>query len=144
MSVKRLRAAIDEITSIFSAAGANTQSKTFNALSKLLEGNDDKSIREFFASLNKKPLSGQALIQHYVSKLESPGTDELAFAGIFSELRSNKSIKKAEADAIAAGYTKGRSKWRAKADAIKAIETTFRERAYQAVKMRQVEKASRW
>ncbi len=144
MSVKRLRAAVDEIASIFSAVGAKAHSKSFNALSELLEGHDDRSIAEFFASLNKKPLTGQALIQQYVSRLESAGTDELAFGGIFSELRSNKSIKKAEADAIAAGYTKGRSKWRTKTDAIKAIETTFRERAYQAVKMRQVEKASRW
>jgi hypothetical protein len=147
MSVKRLRAAIDQIASILQSAGAGNQSKNFSALSSLLEGNDEKSLPEFFAVLSAPTVpatvSGDG-INRYIRRIEEAGTDEVGFSFVMSELLKDKAIRKADVDAIASGYTKGRSKWPTKRDGIKAIEATFRERAYQAVKMRQVEKASKF
>jgi hypothetical protein len=91
-----------------------------------------------------EPLSSQILVDQYIQKLDSVGTNSNDFDAVFSEIQRDKSIRKPEADAIAAAYTKGRRTWPTKREAFEAIETTFRDRAYQAVKMMQVDKASRF
>lgn len=78
-------------------------------------------------------------VSSYISALEHAGTDQLKFSNALSAV---KGLGKSDVDQVAAGYAKGRSKWSTKGEALKAIEYRFRERAYQAVKMNQVAKAS--
>jgi hypothetical protein len=169
MSVKKVRDAINEIAAILGAVGAKTPSKELGALSRVLEGGDDKSVTDFFSELQqrltrgkavgasspkrptpKKPvakaeaLADQARMDQYVRRLDNAGTDDNGFHAVLSEIRGDKLIRKPEANAIAAAYTKGRLTWPTKREAFEAIEATFRDRAYQAVKMLQVDKASRF
>jgi hypothetical protein len=168
MSVKKVRDAISEIAIILGAAGAKTPSKELGALGRVLEADDGKSVTGFFSELQQRlargkaigasspkgtskksvpraqALSDQAHIDQYVQRLENAGTDGNDFQAVFSEIRHDKSIRKPEADGIAAAYTKGRLTWPTKREAFEAIEATFRDRAFQAVKMLQVDKASRF
>jgi hypothetical protein len=168
MSVKKVRDALSEIAAVLGAAGAKTPSKELSALSCALEDGDRKSVTEFFSELGERvtrgkavgassakrtsrksvtksePISDQARIDQYVGRLEKAGIDSNEFQAVLSEIRRDKLIRKPEANGIAAAYTKGRLTWPTKGEAFEAIEATFRDRAFQAVKMLQVDKASRF
>lgn len=170
MTIKLVRDAIQDIGDVLLAAGAKPQSKDLAALHAALEGSDHKSVSEFFAELRQrleqpkaagrrsagtadKPATArrgastaadQATVDGYVHRLRHAGIDETEFHAVFAELKKSKAVRKAEADAIAAAYTGGRSKWPSKTAAFGAVDSAFRERAYQAVKLQQVDKASRF
>lgn len=170
MTIKTVRDAIRDIAAVLVAAGVKAQSKDLVSLDAALEGSDHKSVSEFFAELQqrlaqpkaagrrspetadkskttKRSASAavdQSTVDGYVHKLQTAAADEADFRAIFLEMKKSKSVRKPEADAIAAAYTSGRPKWSTKTAAFAAIESAFRERAYQAVKLQQVDKASRF
>jgi hypothetical protein len=155
MKVKDVCRVLDDAVELLEAAGANTQGKGLKSLLEVFKISEGQSVDEFIADLRVRltpaELKGQTdsepkgtRIEQYVRTLQEAGTDELKFQSVFGKLERDKSINKADVEAIAASYTGGRSKWRLKKDAIAAIRTTFNERAYQAVKMLQVDKASRF
>lgn len=164
MRIGKVREAMTELAALFGAAGAKAQNKELAALSKSLEGHEDKSIAEFFLELqwratnvsSRKKSSGkksdslpdvflhQERVDQYVEKLDKAGTNDNDFRVVLSEVRLDKLIRKREADAIASAYAKVRRAWKTKREAFDAIESTFRQRGYQAVKMKQVDKASRF
>jgi len=156
MSVSRLREALEDVYSIFDAAGAKSQSKDLRAFLNLLKDHDNESSSEFVARLRNhltKPKTrsrkaagaiDQLKIDEYVHKLRDAGIDGTAFEAVMVELRKDKHVRKGEADAIASVYTAGRPSWPKKGDALKAIASAFDERVYQATKMRQVDRASRF
>jgi hypothetical protein len=167
MSVKKVRDAISEIAAVLGAAGAKTPSKELSALSCALDDDDGKSVTDFFSELRERTrakavgastakraskksvtksgaLCDQACIDQYVRRLEDAGTDSNRFQAVLSEILRDKLVRKPEADGIAAAYAKGRLTWPTKRAAFEAVEATFRDRAFQAVKMLQVDKASRF
>jgi ribosomal protein L12E/L44/L45/RPP1/RPP2 len=170
MTIKTVRDAIRDIAAILVAAGVKTQSKDLASLDAALEGSDHKSVSEFFAELQQRlaqskaasrrspetadksqtskrstsATADQSTVDGYLQRLQAAANDEADFHVVFSELKKSKAVRKPEADAIAAAYTNGRTKWPSKAAAFGAIDGAFRERAYQAVKLQQVDKASRF
>ena len=140
MNVSQLREALEEAVGILAAAG----------------GHDDEEVSEFLCELRHRLIQPRTTtgrsqkqpddlaVARYVQRLRDAGTDKIEFDGIVSELTKDKAIHKEEMDAIAHEYTQGRSQWQKKSDALKEIKTRFSERAYQAAKMMQVDKASRW
>ena len=63
---------------------------------------------------------------------------------MLAEISKDRDIRKDQANAIAREYTEGSATWPTKARALKEIKASFAGRALDAVKMRQVDKASRF
>jgi len=154
MTVKRLREALEEVTAILETVGAKSQSKSFKALLDIFDGHDGKSTASFLAELQQglaQPKSSaskagagadKGKVDEYVRRLSEAGIDEVQFNVVFKDLQKDRAVRKGEADLIANMYTRGRSRWPKKGDAIDAVRRTFEERLYQAAKMVQVDKAS--
>lgn len=156
MNVKELREVLEEAEGILAAAGAKGQSKEFRAFLGLLSGHDHRPVSEFLAELRKRlngesvPTRGaeeradEATVARYVQRLRDAGADRRTFDLLFAELVKDDRVGKDEADAIAHLYTGGRDKWPKKGEALRAITDWFAHEAYQTVKLKQVDKASRW
>jgi hypothetical protein len=154
MKVKELRDVLEEAESILSAAGAKVPSKDFRIFVDLFKGHDDRPVADFLAELRGR-LNGrqpqpkyqpkavdEMVVTHYVKRLRDSGTDQYAFEGIQADLSNDSRVGKSEADAIAHLYTGGREKWPSKSEAMNAIADWFTHEAYQAVKMKRVDKAT--
>jgi hypothetical protein len=154
MNVKELREALEEAEGILAAAGAKSRSKDFRSFLDLLNGHDERPVKEFLADLrhrlngsqtappkSSKQLNEQVVIG-YIERLRDASINRTSFDRVFAELTKDKSVRKNEADAIAHRYTGGREKWPKKSDALRAIADWFTHEAYQAVKMKQVDKAT--
>jgi hypothetical protein len=143
MIVKRLREALEEAASLMAAAGAKTQYKALQTFLDIFKGQDNQPVSEFLAGLERR-LSQDPTVDRYIERLLEAGIDKKAFDGVFDELSKDKSVRKDEANAIARRYTEGNASWPTKARAMKEIKESFKERALDSVKMRQVDKASRY
>ena len=156
MNVKQLREALEEAAGIFAAAGANKQNDEIQAFLEIFRGHDGETVTDFLAGLRKRLSEPEVaagktgrkaddlIVGRYVQRLRKAGTDKIAFDSVFADLSEDRAVGKEEADAIAHQYTEGRAQWRKRGDALREIKTRFSERAYQAVKMMRVDKASRW
>jgi hypothetical protein len=143
MIVKRLREALEEAAGIMAAAGAKTQYKALQTFVDIFKGQDDQQVPEFLAGLQRQ-LCQEPSVDRYIEQLLAAGIDKKAFDSVFAELSKDKSIRKDQANAIARRYTDSHASWPTKARAMKEIKASFAERALDAVKMRQVDKASRY
>ena len=154
MNVKELREVLEEAEGILVAAGAKGPSKDFRTFLELFKGHDDRPVAEFLAELRGR-LSGpqrppevqptgpdEEVVAYYVQQLHGAGTAQHVFDRVYADLLNDRRVGKAEADAIAHRYTGGRDKWPKKNEALRAIENWFTQGAYQAVKMKQVDKAT--
>ena len=154
MNVKELREVLEEAEGILTAAGAKGPSKDFRTFLELFKGHDDRPITEFLAELRER-LSDrprppdvqpngpdEGVVAHYVQQLHEAGIAQHLFDRLFTELSNDRRVGKAEADAIAHRYTGGRDQWPKKSEALNAIEQWFTHAAYQAVKMKRVDKAT--
>jgi hypothetical protein len=154
MNVKELREVLEEAEGILAAAGANGPRKEFRTFLELFKGHDDRSVADFLAELREhlnspQPLTesqprrlDEKIVLHYVQRLRNAGAVKSVFDGVYADLSDDTRVRKEEADAIAHQYTGGRHKWPKKAEALTAITDWFAHSAYQAVKMKQVDKAT--
>jgi hypothetical protein len=154
MNVKQLRAALQEAASIFEASGAKSQKDKVEAFLEIFRGHDEEAVPEFLAGLRQRltqpdPPAGRSprqpdelIVERYVQRLQDAGIDKIAFDAVFAALSKDKAIAKEEAEAIARRYADSRARLD-KRSALKEIKTRFSERAYQAVKLMQVDKAGR-
>jgi hypothetical protein len=155
--VRLIRESLEEVARILEAAGKKAQTKAVRTAIELFSGHDADTFATFLSELQErvkpKPKKKAArtpdlrtdAIDDYVQRLQAAGTDKSAFDTVFVELsKDKKAVRKGEADAIAHAYTRGRTQWPKKQDAIDAIKVHFDEQAYDETKMRQVDKASRW
>jgi len=153
MGVKNLRKALEDIQAVFVAAKTPKLATELQSFVRIFDGRDEEKTSEFIAQIKERlnktratpqlPAADQTIL-HYVTRLKEAGVSEPMFELTFKELSKDTKVKKGEADAIAATYTGGRQSWPKKADALKAIKVAFNERVYEAAKMRQVDKASRF
>jgi hypothetical protein len=154
MKVIELRTALEQLANILTSAGAKSQDKEVRSFLKLFDGQEDMLVSDFFEDLRErlKANTGNGKLAHanlasveqYVRRLEAAGIDKNIFDAVYSDIASDRSIVKEDADLIAHRYTLGREKWPTKAEALREIKLAFQERAYRAAKSVQVEKASRW
>jgi hypothetical protein len=145
VNVKSLREAIQTITDFLEASGAGPRGKSLHAVKDLLEGHDDESLEEFLTGLryrSKESITracssgvNDVTVASYVQRLHAAGTDKSAFDQVFGELTKDKTVRKAEADAIAHAYTGGRAEWPTKRNAFAAIAIWFRGLAFDQTKM---------
>jgi len=149
VNVGSFRQAICELADILAASGAGNKSQNLRAVAKLLEGHDEEAVEEYLAKLRRqlcesKPRRTQSseinadAVAQYVRRLQDAGSGKAEFDAILADLRKDETVRKAEADAIAHGYTAGRRQWPTKHEALAAIETCFGARAFDAAKMRRV------
>jgi hypothetical protein len=155
MNVRQLREALEEAAGIFAASGAKSQKEKIEAFLEIFHGHDDEEVAEFLAGLRQRlsqpdtPVErprkqpDELIVERYVQRLRDTGTDKTAFDAVFAELSKDKALGKEEAEAIARQYADSRARLDKKG-ALKEIKTRFSELAYQAVKMMQVDKASRY
>jgi hypothetical protein len=155
MKIREIRQPLVEFAEVFASSGATSQAKDIYSFLRMFDGHDDESVDEFASYLEERLRNKETpknpefkinpnVVDGYVKKLEHAGTDKGLFDPVFAELISDKAVLKDEADAIAHKYTSGREKWKSKKEAFDEIKTSFEERSYQAAKMVQVSKASRW
>jgi len=153
MYVREFREALEEAESILAAAGAKSRSKELHSFIDLLRAHDEQPVKAFLGDLRQRlnglkppprPPKGvnEQTVVRYVERLRDASVDRGIFDRVLAELTKDKSVRKGEADAIAHRYTGGRDKWPKKADALRAIADWFAREAYQAVKMKQVDKAT--
>jgi hypothetical protein len=155
MNVGELKRALEEAQDILSAAGAKTAGKDLNSFLQIFAGREHEDINVFFDELRRllstaserratSKVPDTDRVNHYVTSLESAGTDKAAFSSIYSELTKDKALSKEDADAIAHRFTGGRATWPSKGDALLAVKQWFDHKAYQAVKMQQVDRGTAW
>jgi hypothetical protein len=143
MIAKKLREALEEAAGIMAAAGAKAQSKALQRFVEVFKGQDDKPVSQLMADLRRR-LHEEPAVDLYIERLVRAGVDKEAFDSVLAEISKDRGIRKEQANAIARKYTEGSATWPTKARAVKEIKASFAERALDAVKMRQVDKASRF
>jgi hypothetical protein len=156
MNVGELRRALEEAEGILSSAGAKAAGKDLRAFLQIFEGRDHEDINVFFDELRRRlstitepredtPRVHDAdRVDRYVAALNSAGTDKPAFTAVHAELKKDKVVSKEDVDTIAHRFTGGRTQWPSKSEALSAIQEWFDHKAYQAVKMIQVDKGTPW
>jgi hypothetical protein len=140
---RKLREALEEAAGIVAAAGAKAQFRALQRFVEVFEGQDDEPVSQLMADLRRR-LHMEPAVDRYIERLVGAGVDKKAFDSVLSELSKDRDIRKDQANAIAREYTEGSATWPTKAGALKEIKASFAERALDAVKMRQVDKASRF
>jgi hypothetical protein len=141
MSVKKLLASLSGLGAIVEAAGAKKAAEGLRALKGLFVGESDRPAAEALDELRnvlnaEKPAEREA----YVKRLVDAGSDDAKFNTTVDELQKDKRMDKEDVDAIAHAFIGGRTKWPSRKAAVEALRKKFAERAYQASKMRIVEK----
>jgi len=141
MSVKKLLESLDGLGAIVEAAGAKKAADGLRTLKGLFGGDSNRPAAEALDEL-RDVLDSEKLAERgaYLKRLVDAGTDEVKFNSAIDELEKDKRMGKEGVDAIAHGFTGGRTKWPSRKAAIEALRKKFAERAYQASKMRIVEK----
>jgi hypothetical protein len=142
MMGRKLREALEEAAGIMAAAGAKAQSRALQRFVEVFKGQDDQPVSQM-ADLQRRLHMGPA-VDRYIERLVGAGVDKKAFDSVLAGISKDRDIRKDEANAIACKYTEGSATWPTKARAVKEIKASFAERALDAVKMRQVDKASRF
>ncbi len=156
MNVKQLSDTLQELHAILAATNAKGQARDVAAFMKLFEGAEEKEVSVFLDELKARLqlraapaseialLPDQRVVAIYSQLLRNAGTDKPAFDAAFSQLKKDKAIDRAEAEAIAyeyIGFPDGRRSWPHRAAALQAIEDWFMDLAYDAVKSIQLDKA---
>jgi hypothetical protein len=156
MNVGELKRALEEAEGILSAAGSKTAGKDLRTFLQIFAGREHEDINVFFDELRRRLNAASEppaaptraangdRVDRYVNALNSTGTDKSAFTVIYNELKKDKTVSKDDVDAIAHRFTGGRAQWPSKSEALTAIEEWFDHKAYQAVKMLQVDKGTPW
>jgi hypothetical protein len=154
MNVGELRRALEEAESILAAA--KTPTKDLRAFLEVFADRDHEDIDVFFDELRRRlsiatdaadthqRVPDTALIERYVRGLNDAGTDKASFATLYAQLKKDRAVQKEEADAIAHQFTGGRRNWPSRGEALAAVQDWFDHKAYQAVKMLQVDKGTAW
>ena len=140
---RKLREALEEAAGIVAAAGAKAQSRALQRFVEVFKGQDDQPVSQLMADLRRR-LHTEPTVDRYIERLVGAGVDKKTFDSVFAEISKDRDIRKDQANAIAREYTEGSATWPTKARALKEIKASFSERALDAVKMRQVDKASRF
>jgi hypothetical protein len=145
MALSVLRHALQSIADVIEAASTKRAAEDVRSIGTVLVGSDDRSATEAIADLERvMGLQGQLRRDSAIAQLNAANTDRAAFDAVIAELDKNKKITKDDVDAIAHTYTHGRTSWKSRKAAIDAIKVSFNDRAYQAAKMKIVEKAKVW
>lgn len=82
--------------------------------------------------------SGAVTHDQHLARLHAAGTDPAAFAAAIETVQA---LPKAQVEALAVAYVRGRDKYATKGEALAAMKTAFIGRAFQATKMQQVGKS---
>lgn len=141
MSVKKLLESLDGLGAIVEAAGAKKAADGLRALKGLFGADSNRPAAEALDEL-RGILDSEKQVDRgaYLKRLIDAGTDDVKFNAAIDELDKDKRMDKEDVDAIAHGFTGGRTKWPSRKAAMEALRKKFAERAYQASKMRIVEK----
>lgn len=156
MKTGELKSALEDLGAVLTEAGAKAAAQDVDSLVKLLESHEHKSVDEFLEELcqslrgpGKKgagvaPAADEAVVVDHVDKLKGAGLDRAAFEAQLKALKADKRVGKPELDRIAHDFIGGRDTWPSRKAALDAIQTRFNERAYQASKMKHLEKFRPW
>jgi hypothetical protein len=138
MSIRELRAILDQLRRLYGAGGAKNAEKDLRVVSAVMEGHEDRSVKEFVAETQERLATGikrpppkppSVDVEKYVRELVEAGSNKAAFYPIFDQLKEDTDIKIAEADIIARQYTGYKARYKKKQTAFEDIEKVFIERA---------------
>jgi hypothetical protein len=144
MKVSELRAILNKLRSIYASGGAKSQAGDVERIIALLNGRDEQSVDQFvseakslLARADRKP--GQqvheSLVDKYANMLTQVGTNEDAFKGVLSGLKSDRNVAKPTLDAIVNRYVNTLSggthvfKFKSKKEALEKLRIKYLERA---------------
>jgi predicted RNA binding protein with dsRBD fold (UPF0201 family) len=145
MALSVFRQALRNLADVVEASGTKKAAEDVRAIATVLPGPDERQVGDAIADLERlMKLEGEQRLELYVAQLNAAGTDRSVFERIVDDITKNKRVTKQDADAIAHGYTRGRTSWKTRKAAIDAMKTSFDDRSYQAAKMKIVDKAKVW
>lgn len=156
MKTGELKSALADLGAVLTEAGAKAAAQDAHSLVKLLEAHKHKSVDEFLDELRQAlsapgkkgvgvaPAADETVVGDHVDKLKGAGLDRAAFEAQLKALKADKRAGRAELDRIAHAFIGGRDTWPTRKAALDAIQTRFNERAYQASKMKHLEKFRPW
>lgn len=156
MNTGELKSALADLEIVLTEAGAKAAALDVKSLVRLLETHEHKSVDEFLEEL-RQSLSApgktgaegsseadETVVGDHVDRLKGAGLDRAAFEAQLKALKADKRAGKPEIDRIAHAFIGGRDAWPTRKAALDAIQTRFNERAYQASKMKHLEKFRPW
>jgi hypothetical protein len=159
MDIKELKAALQRIEDLYSAAGAMTAAKDLRNVTQLLDGHDGMSVDSFIAETNellsRPPASKTTTIHedrvaYHANRLLAAGIDQKTFDNALNDLDSDASVGKAEWAAIANRYrnapTKGTYIYKFKSNKLAraAIRDAFIERHEAKSKRGIIDRLTKW
>ena len=149
-TIRELLGALHQLRDAYAACGVKTPEKTIAKVIDLLAPHDHKSLEDYAAEIRASAATGAskvasepaavnaALVETYVSRLATAGTETVPFEDVFVALSNDAAVKLKEADAIARGFTGRHAPFRTKKAALSAIRQTFVERVRFENKLRAV------
>ena len=158
MKVSELRHNIEILTELLEASDARAANlKGLEDFITILADRDDCSVSELIAELEALSQPGgqtnDIAVRKHLKALNAADLNRDSFDAAFQKLTDDKAVGIPEADLIFKQYH-GRAdwqkiygdkpRWRKRADALKAIQTSFIERLTQDQKHQQVSKATPW
>jgi hypothetical protein len=129
MHVKDLRAALQEITEVFAAAGAKPVQKDLASLLELLDDKDELELATFLQHL-RRDLADKPGPDEWLRRLNEAQVDEASFLQVFSDLRKAPCTK---TDLLAIAEIYARTKFKSKDSKnllLDAIKSEFYGRLY--------------
>ena len=141
MKVLELRSVLEQLRRLYAAGGAKGADKDLATLSKALEGQDEKSVKELVAdarqlidrpptkSGGRKGKVNEGAIETYAQRLREAGTNKDEFYKVFAQLKMSEDVGVAEVDVIARRFTGYKAKYKKRQTALDDIEKVFIERA---------------
>lgn len=105
LRVRDLRGALDEVRSIFRAAGARPQEKAFEQISAAVAEHDDEPVETYFTNVRVAAEEAVAPAdQRYARRLTEAGLSETAFLAVIAEMQTDRKLKKPALQKIAKAY----------------------------------------
>lgn len=156
MRTNELKSVLERLEVVLAEAGARTAASDVRDLVELLDGYGDRPIDDFFEVLRSqaKPpkqrekiastATDDRVVEQHVQALNDAALDRTAFEASLRALKDDSRAGKVEVDKIAHSFIGGRASWPTRKAALDAILTRFNERAFQASKMKHLEKFRPW
>lgn len=132
MKIEQLRSALRTLPKLDAAWSSDDARAALDALDELMAGSDESTVLDFCSRVKIAKPKGRSkananaaldaeLVRTAIEQLRSAASDPDEFNSIVKRLEKEKTIKLAEARAIAAGYAGG-VVFKTKRDAFKAIQ----------------------
>jgi hypothetical protein len=149
VKVPQLQAAIGSLANLIKASGSSASALELRQVSDLLDKygkrDADEAIEGLAAEIEALPSDDPSLRRKvYAADLEAAGTNFEIAAAVLKRLESDKSMRKADVEALASDYVGSAGSFKTRAQALAAIEARAFERARSESQQTVLRKVTPW